>query len=360
MNFCPLSEWLPNFIGPLVIAGPCSAESEQQVIETAKQLKKNSNVQIFRAGVWKPRTRPQSFEGIGEKALDWLANVKKETGLLVSTEVANSRHVELALKKGIDVVWIGARTTTSPFAVQEIADALKGTDTPVLIKNPINADISLWIGGIERIREAGLKKVVAIHRGFSSSLDTKYRNSPLWRIPIELKQKFPDLPLICDPSHLTGKRLLIPELCQKAMDMDMDGLMVETHLDPDSALSDSAQQITPKKLEEILFGLKLRTEHTNDSLFEHELLALREKIDHIDSEIIEHLQMRKDVVRKIADAKKGKNITALQKGRMDTLFKTRQDLAEELGLSPEYIKDIFNFIHEESVKEQTEIFKSEI
>lgn len=360
MNFCPLSKWLPNFIGPLVVAGPCSAESEEQVLSTAQQLKKISNVKILRAGVWKPRTRPQSFEGVGEEALNWLIKAKKETGLLVSTEVANSKHVELALKKGIDILWIGARTTTSPFAVQEIADALKGTDIPVFIKNPICADISLWIGGIERLREAGLTKIVAVHRGFSNPLETKYRNSPHWRIPIELKQKFPDLTLICDPSHLTGKRVLIPELCQKAIDLDMDGLMVETHLNPDAALSDAKQQITPKKLEEILFSLELRTEHSSDRLFERKLEVLREKIDHIDSDIIEQLQLRKDVVRKIADAKKGKNITALQKGRMDTLFKSRLSLAEKLGLSPEYIKDIFNFIHEESVKEQTEFFRSEI
>lgn len=343
---------------PFVIAGPCSAESEEQVLQTATQLKLNPLVKVFRAGVWKPRTRPNSFEGSGSKALPWLKRVKDEIGLPVATEVALPEHVEECLKYEIDFLWIGARTTTGPFAVQELANALKGTNVPVLVKNPINADISLWVGAIERLLDAGITNIMAIHRGFNSGLNSVYRNSPIWRIPLEFKQIFPDIPLLCDPSHLTGQSSLIGELCQKAMDMDMDGLMIETHLNPRHALSDAAQQITPHHLEDILLGLQLKKQFSSDIQFEKRLELLRDKIDIIDTDIIEYLRQRMEVVKQIAMAKKEVNITAFQKTRMDQLLKSRIKKAEDLGLSPEYIKDIFQFIHEESIKIQTNHFNS--
>lgn len=356
MKIQPLSSWIPNLVHPLVIAGPCSAESEEQVIETAKAVKQIPQVKIFRAGVWKPRTRPNNFEGLGEVALPWLTRVKKETGLLVTTEVATAKHVELALKHDVDVLWIGARTTANPFSVQEISDSLRGVDIPVMVKNPINADLQLWIGALERISSAGINKLVAIHRGFSVAHHLEMRNDPLWRIPIELKVRFPDLPVICDPSHITGKSDLVELVCQKAMDLNMDGLIVETHLNPAKALSDASQQITPEKLAQILSKLILKSPESSDKNFDHLLENLRHQIDRLDHEIIHTLKHRKDIVLKIAEAKREKNITALQLKRFDEIIKERIRTGTALGLDEQFIKEIFDAIHDHSVKIQTDFF----
>lgn len=357
MKITPLNEWLPQAHSPLVMAGPCSAESFEQIMTAARDLKKISAVQVFRAGIWKPRTRPNNFEGLGEIALPWLAEVKKETGLLVTTEVATAKHVELCLKHGVDILWIGARTTANPFSVQEIADSLKGVDIPVMVKNPINADLQLWIGAIERINQAGIHKLMAIHRGFSVADKLEFRNDPMWRIPAELKIKFPELPLLCDPSHIAGSRNLIQKVCQKAMDLDMDGLIIESHPDPDKAWSDASQQITPSTLAEILSALSIKQETTADATFTNELVKLRAQIDRLDEELIHTLKMRKSVVEKIAQAKIEQNITALQISRFDQLMKERLESASKLGLDGEFIREIFNAIHEDSIRIQTDLFQ---
>jgi chorismate mutase len=356
MKIQPLSSWIPDLTGPLVIAGPCSAETETQVMETARELKKNSQVRIFRAGIWKPRTRPNNFEGHGEQALPWLAKVKKETGLLTTTEVATAKHAELALKHGIDILWIGARTTANPFSVQEIADCLKGVDIPVMIKNPINADLQLWIGALERLSLAGINKLIAIHRGFSVAHQLQLRNDPLWRIPIELKLRFEDLPILCDPSHITGKSELVESVCQKAMDLNMDGLIIETHMNPAEAWSDAAQQITPERLQQILTKLILKSPNSSDANFDHLLENLRGQIDRLDHEIIHSLKHRKDIVIKIAEAKQERNITALQLKRFNDLIKKRVEAGTAIGLDENFIKDIFDAIHDNSVKIQTDFF----
>ena len=355
-----MSTWIPNFKNntePLVIAGPCSAESLEQMLATAHAFKNIPAVKIFRSGIWKPRTRPNNFEGHGELALPWLAEVKKQTGLLTATEVATAKHVELCLKHGVDILWIGARTTANPFSVQEIADALKGVDIPVMIKNPINADLQLWIGAIERINNAGINKLVAIHRGFSVADKLEFRNDPLWRIPMELKVKLPELPIICDPSHITGDRELIQKVCQKAMDLNMDGLIIETHPDPAKAWSDSEQQVTPEKLKAILSELSLKTEFSNNADFSIELNTLRDQIDRLDNELIHTLKLRKDVVEKIAKAKIEQKITALQRNRFDQLMKERMDVGKSVGLEEVFIKEIFDAIHEQSIKIQTDLFE---
>ncbi len=360
MKIDAMSSWLPNFKDngePLVIAGPCSAESLEQMLTTAHALKEIPTVKIFRAGIWKPRTRPNNFEGLGEIALPWLAEVKKQTGLLTTTEVATAKHVELALKHGVDVLWIGARTTANPFSVQEIADALKGVDVPVMIKNPINADLQLWIGALERINNAGITKLIAVHRGFSVADKLEFRNDPLWRIPMELKIKFPTLPLICDPSHITGERELIQKVCQKAMDLGMNGLIIETHPTPEKAWSDAAQQVTPERLNTILSELKLKTEYSSNPDFGLELTNLRAQIDRLDNELLHVLKLRKDVVEKIAKAKIEQNITALQRGRFDSLMKERLETGKNLGLEESFIKEIFDSIHDQSVKLQTDLFE---
>lgn len=359
MKIDPINSWLPHFDNtkPLVIAGPCSAESLEQMLKTAHALKEIPAVKIFRAGIWKPRTRPNNFEGHGESALPWLLEVKKQTGLFTTTEVASAKHVELCLKHGVDVLWIGARTTVNPFSVQEIADALKGVDIPVMIKNPINADLQLWIGAIERMNNAGLTKLVAIHRGFSVADKLEFRNDPLWRIPMELKVKFPELPLICDPSHITGERELIQKVCQKAIDLSMNGLIIETHPDPVNAWSDAAQQITPEKLQKILSQLSLKTEYSSDLHFGAELNNLRGQIDRLDHELLHLLKLRSDVVQKIAHAKVEQKITALQKSRFESLMKERLLTGQNLGLDESLIKEIFDVIHEQSVKIQTDFFE---
>jgi chorismate mutase len=358
MNITPLSKWLPEFKKPLVIAGPCSAESEEQVMRVAKDLYEMGTVPIFRAGIWKPRTRPNNFEGLGEIALPWLQQVKKTYGMLTSVEVATTKHVEAALKHDVDILWIGARTTANPFSVQEIADSIKGMNIPVMVKNPINADLTLWIGALERISNAGITKIGAIHRGFSTADSSKYRNQPMWQIPIELKRRYPDLPMICDPSHITGNRHMIAEVAQKAIDIDMDGLMIETHFDPDRALSDAAQQVTPTMLREIIENLSLKSEFSSDRHFETQLDELRGQIDRIDREILEALKNRTAVSAKIGEAKAKSQVTALQVGRMDQLLKQRIEKGVSLGLEGQFVNDIFHVIHEESVRIQTDIMKN--
>ncbi len=355
MKIEKLTDWISVKERPLVIAGPCSAESEEQVIAIAKQLKESGKVDAFRAGIWKPRTRPNTFEGVGLVGLPWMERVKQETGLPITTEVANASHVELALKHNVDILWIGARTTVSPFAIQEIADALRGVDIPVMVKNPINADLALWMGAIERFSNVGLTKLAAIHRGFSTAEKSKYRNKPIWSLPIELKRLLPDLPIICDPSHIAGDREFIGEVCQKAMDAGMDGLMVETHITPDKALSDAAQQVTPESLNKIIEQLSVRKLQTEDKTFEETLQKLRSQIDQVDRELLELLHMRKNIISEIGIAKKENNITPLQIGRMDSLMKDRNELGVKLGLEKRYIEELFHVIHTESVREQTKI-----
>jgi chorismate mutase len=335
---------------PLIIAGPCSAESEEQVLDTAHQLAK-MGIKIFRAGIWKPRTKPGGFEGVGAIGLPWLKRVKEETGMHVAVEVATERHVFEALKHGIDMLWIGARTTANPFAMQEIADALKGADVPVLIKNPVNPDLELWIGGIERIYNAGIRRIAAIHRGFSSYDKKLYRNMPAWHIPIELHRRLPNLPLICDPSHIGGKRELIQPLSQQAMDLGFDGLIIESHCNPDCAWSDKAQQITPEVLELVLETLVVReTSQQTESL-----TSLRHQIDELDDQLLELLAKRMRVSREIAQFKKANNMPVLQTGRYDEILTKRVKQGKELGMSEEFLKVLLEAIHEESVHTQLEL-----
>ena len=332
---------------PIVIAGPCSAESEEQVIETAMELSDNG-CDIFRAGIWKPRTKPGCFEGHGEKALLWLKNVKDKTGLPIATEVASSEHVELCLKYGIDILWIGARTTTNPFTVQSIADSLQGVDIPVLVKNPVNPDLELWIGALERLNRSGIKKLGAIHRGFSSYGQKLFRNSPMWQIPIELHRRIPEMPIICDPSHLGGKRDFIATLCQQAMDLGFDGLMVECHNNPENALSDADQQITPNCLKKILTNLIIRSENIpNNGLSE-----MRKEIDIIDDQIMELLAKRMNISREIGEYKKAHNLTVRQSKRYGEILAKRCLQGKLSGISPEFINKIFESIHEESIRQQ--------
>ncbi|MEE0997358.1 MAG: bifunctional 3-deoxy-7-phosphoheptulonate synthase/chorismate mutase type II [Paludibacteraceae bacterium] len=335
---------------PLVIAGPCSAETEEQVMETARQLAAQG-VKIFRAGVWKPRTKPGGFEGVGTEALGWLKKVKQETGMYVSTEVATAKHVQEALKFGIDLLWVGARTTANPFAVQEIADALKGVDIPVLIKNPVNPDLELWIGAIERLHNAGLRKLGVIHRGFSSYDKKLYRNLPQWHIPIELHRRIPNLPIICDPSHIGGRRDLIAPLCQQAMDLQFDGLIIESHNNPDLAWSDKDQQITPDVLSLILNTLVIREmNQTTESL-----AALRKQIDEIDMSLTELLAKRMRVAGEIGQYKKEHGMAILQATRYDEILSKRIAEGEIMGMSGEFMKTILEAIHTESVRKQMEI-----
>lgn len=335
---------------PFVIAGPCSAETEEQVIETAKQLA-SKGCRMFRAGVWKPRTKPGGFEGNGEAALPWLNRVQNETGMLVATEVATPEHIELALKYGIDILWVGARTSANPFAMQAMADALKGIDVPVFVKNPVNPDLELWIGAMERINQAGIKRMAAIHRGFSSYDKKIYRNLPMWQIPIELHRRIPELPIICDPSHIGGSRELIAPLCQQAMDLGFDGLIVESHCEPDKAWSDSKQQITPDVLDYILNLLVIRSEtNTTESI-----TLLRKQIDELDNQFMELLSKRMRVCREIGQYKKEHNMTVLQSARYSEILEKRGAQGALCGMSPEFIAGVFELIHGESVRQQMEI-----
>ena len=354
-----LRSWLDdlNLDHPLVIAGPCSAETESQVLQIAHDLK-NSDVSIFRAGIWKPRTRPGNFEGVGSIGLKWLQKVKKETGLLITTEVANANHVKIALDHDVDVLWIGARSTVSPFIVQEIADALQNTDKIVLLKNPVNPDLSLWYGGIERLYSANIKKLGVIHRGFSTYSKTKFRNNPEWQIPIELQNKFPDLPLICDPSHICGRRDIIEETSQKALDLNFDGLMIETHNDPDNAWSDASQQITPKTLIKLMKDLVIRKESVQERSFIKELENLRIKIDDADSQILDILGNRMKVSDEIGKIKKKQNVAILQSERWNNILKKMISDGKQRGLSEDFILKIFKAIHQESINHQEKILKN--
>ena len=335
---------------PFVIAGPCSAETEEQVMKTALELRMKG-CHNFRAGVWKPRTKPGGFEGNGEKALPWMQRVKKETGMMVATEVATPEHVELAMKYDIDILWIGARTSANPFAVQALADALKGVDVPVFVKNPVNPDIELWIGALERINQAGVKRLGAIHRGFSSYDKKIYRNLPMWQIPIELRRRYPDLPMICDPSHIGGRRELIAPLCQQAMDLGVDGLIVESHCDPDKAWSDAKQQVTPDVLDYILSLLVIRDE----SVTTEGITQLRHQIDELDNQLMDLLAKRMRVCREIGHYKKEHNMTVLQTNRYNEILEKRGAQGSLCGMAPEFVAQVFEHIHEESVRQQLEI-----
>lgn len=338
---------------PFVIAGPCSAETEEQVMTTAHALRAKG-CHHFRAGVWKPRTKPGGFEGKGEEALPWLQRVKRETGMLVSTEVATPEHVELCLKYELDILWVGARTAANPFAMQSLADALKGVDLPVFVKNPVNPDLELWIGAMERINQAGIKRMAAVHRGFSSYDKTVYRNLPMWQIPIELHRRIPDLPIICDPSHIGGRRELIAPLCQQAMDLGFDGLIVESHCNPDSAWSDAKQQVTPDVLDAILSMLVIRDEHTTTE----DLRRLRIEIDRLDDELMALLSKRLRVCREIGQYKKEHNMTVLQSNRYSEILEKRGKQGEACGISAQSVASIFEEIHQESVRQQLKIINS--
>jgi chorismate mutase len=351
-----LRNWLDayNLDHPLVIAGPCSAETEDQVLTIAHQLKQ-SDATVFRAGIWKPRTRPGNFEGVGALGLKWLQRAKEETGLLITTEVANPHHVELALEHDIDILWIGARTTVSPFIVQDIADALKGVDKPVLIKNPVNPDLSLWLGAVERFYKADVSNLGVIHRGFSTYEKTRYRNNPEWQIAIDLQNRFPDLPLILDPSHIAGRRDIIFDLSQTALDLNYDGLMVETHHNPDNAWSDAAQQITPETLIKYTEDLRIRKTSDDDAAFKNSINTLRTKIDVIDHQLIEILGKRMQVADAIGHLKKEHNVAVLQSKRWNEILGKMILEGEEKNLSEEFILRLFKAIHQESINHQEDI-----
>ena len=351
--------WLDDFNlnHPLVIAGPCSAETEDQVLKIAHDLK-DTDVSIYRAGIWKPRTRPGMFEGVGAIGLKWLDKVKKETGLLTATEVANASHVKLALEYDIDVLWIGARSTVSPFIVQEIADALKGTDKIVLVKNPVNPDLALWLGGIERLYSSNIKKLGVIHRGFSTYEKSKYRNNPEWQLPIELQNRFPDIPLICDPSHIAGRRDILQDISQTALDLNFDGLMIETHIDPDNAWSDAAQQITPSVLVKMMNDLKIRTLTSEEADYKNQLNTLRTQIDVIDHGLLETLGKRMKVAVSIGELKKKKNVAVLQTKRWNEILGNMILEGEKKGLSEEFVLRMFKAIHQESINNQEKVINS--
>ena len=354
INLSTSSNWPIHFNKPLIIAGPCSAESEEQMLATANALKSHQNL-LFRAGIWKPRTRPNTFEGIGSIGLRWLKTVKEDTGLAITTEVANAFHVEEALKQDVDVLWIGARTTVNPFAVQEIANALIGTDIPVMIKNPINPEVNLWVGAIERFADAGMTKLAAIHRGFFAYNNTKYRNIPKWQLAVELRRKIPGIPMICDPSHIAGKRNLIYEVSQKAIDMNYDGLMIETHVNPENALSDNGQQVTPQQLNEILEKLIVRQAKIESPIFKSSLNQLRIEIDDLDNELVDILKRRMNIVEKIGIHKKENQVTILQSNRWEELLKTRIQHGIDNGLSEEFMNKVLKAIHQESINRQTKV-----
>ena len=341
---------------PVVIAGPCSAETEEQVLKIAHSLK-NTDVSFFRAGIWKPRTRPGMFEGVGALGLQWLQRVKDETGLKTATEVANKDHVKLALEHDIDMLWIGARSTVSPFIIQEIADELKGTDKIILVKNPVNPDLPLWIGALERLQRAGIEKLGVIHRGFSTYEKTKYRNIPEWQLVIELQNKYPNLPIICDPSHITGKRDLIFDVSQTALDLNFDGLMIETHCNPDAAWSDAAQQVTPERLVEIMNDLRIRKTSTSEEDYVSQLGNLRSRIDIIDEQLLDLLKKRMDIADEIGTLKKANNVAILQNTRWHEILGKMILEGEQRNLSEEFVIQVFKAIHQESINRQARIVR---
>ncbi len=354
----PKEEWSLSLDKPWIISGPCSAESEEQVMETAKEIANVQKPTLLRAGIWKPRTRPNSFEGVGVGGLEWLVNAGREIGTPVTTEVANAQHVEACLKAGVDVLWLGARTTVNPFSVQEIADALKGVDIPVLVKNPLNPDLNLWLGALERINQAGITELGAIHRGFSPFEKTIYRNIPQWEFPIELKLMCPEIPIICDPSHIAGNTELLPFIAQKAMDLDLDGLMIESHVQPSVALSDAKQQVTPKQLWKIVRGLVLRQAEVDAKELKTKLAELRERIDRIDENIIQFLADRMKVAIEIGSYKKKNDVTILQVNRWDEIVKQRKYFGKMLGLSEEFMDRLLQIVHKESIKQQTTVMNN--
>jgi len=353
----PISSWGVESQRPLIISGPCSAETEEQVMETARGLSA-AGVKIFRAGIWKPRTRPNTFEGVGSIGLQWMKKAKEETGMLISTEVANVKHVYEALKNGVDIIWIGARTSANPFAVQEIADALQGVDIPVLVKNPVNPDVELWIGAIERIYGAGITKLGAIHRGFSSHGQSKFRNLPMWQLPIELRRRMRNLPIICDPSHIAGKADLVFEVSQKAMDLSHDGLIIESHPNPKVALSDGKQQLTPAQVKDLMDKLVVREATSDNPELKSSLEALRHQIDEIDEELLNVIQKRMDVVKLIGQHKKDNNIRILQTTRWDEIINQMIEHGAKRGLSEEFVDKLFKAVHQESINIQTAIYNS--
>jgi len=352
-----LESWMVGYKKPLIISGPCSIESKTQFFDTIEGLK-GAGINYIRGGIWKPRTRPGTFEGIGKKGLPWIKEAKEKYGIEVATEVATPQHVELALNAGIGLIWIGARTTVNPFNVQEIAESLKGIDIPVFIKNPINPDLSLWKGAIERFSKAGITRLGAIHRGFDSFQKTKFRNVPLWQIPIELKSEFPNLPLICDPSHIAGKRNMVREISQKALDLNYDGLMIESHINPKEALSDAEQQLTPVALKNLLEHLEFRDATNSDRAYVDQLEIIREQIDQADREILEAIATRMNLVEKIGEFKKENNVAIFQISRWKEIFKTRPEWAKSLNLDADFIKELYRFIHQQSVQKQTRIYKN--
>ena len=353
----PLNNWFEGINYPLIIAGPCSAETEEQVLSTAKNLAKTKQVSVLRAGIWKPRSRPGNFEGAGEQGLKWLNRVKDETGLKVAIEVATPAHVELALKNNIDMVWIGARTTANPFSVEQLAAALKSTNIPVLVKNPVTPDIELWIGAIERFNKVGITKLAAIHRGFFPYKRSRLRNIPKWELAIDLKSRLPKLPLISDPSHIAGKRELVQEIAQHAIDLSYDGLMVEVHPNPPTALSDSRQQLDFKEFEHMLNSLNFHKLATGDSNFTDQLETIRNQIDSIDQQILELLGNRMRLIEKIGEYKRDKNVTIIQLRRWEKILESRIECGQKLGLSEEYIKSLLRLVHKESIKRQAEILR---
>jgi chorismate mutase len=359
LNIQPLNTWIKTGSEPLLIAGPCSAETEDQLVATAHLLANTGRVSAIRAGIWKPRTRPGEFEGIGSIGLEWLKRAKAETGLPVTVEVATGKHVEEALKAGVDILWVGARSTVNPFTVQEIADALKGVDIPVMVKNPVNPDLSLWIGALERINNAGITKLAAIHRGFSSYEKTAFRNEPMWDIAIHLKTLAPHLPLICDPSHISGNRELIGYISQKALDLDMQGLMIESHIDPSVAWTDAKQQVTPSALVELIDRLTLRKPEVRDAEVKDKLTELRNNIDKIDDLLIQKMAERMQLSEKIGNYKKENNITILQVNRWEEILNKRVNYGKALKLSAEFTEKLLELIHAESIRRQTEIMNKD-
>lgn len=340
---------------PFIISGPCSAETEGQLMTTARLLAATGKVHVLRAGIWKPRTRPGQFEGAGMDGLKWLAMAKQETGLPIATEVATTSHVEACLKAGVDILWVGARTTVNPFSVQEIADALRGVNIPVMVKNPVNPDLELWMGALERLERAGIKRMAAIHRGFSSFEKGPFRNAPMWDLPIELKTRVPGLEMFCDPSHISGNRALIAMIAQKALDLDMSGLMIESHLNPDEAWSDANQQVTPAALSAIIDGLVVRTVTSDDKSFKDTLGVLRDQIDHLDDEIMQKLASRMKISQKIGQFKKENNVTILQVDRWEEIIHTRVALGTAMGLEEEFTRNLLRLVHHESIQVQTKV-----
>lgn len=343
---------------PLVISGPCSAETEEQVLATAQRLAATGKVDVLRAGIWKPRTKPGMFEGIGTKGLPWMQQAKKITGLPITVEVATAKQVEDALTFDVDILWIGARTTVNPFSVQEVADALRGVDIPVLIKNPINPDLELWTGAVERVRRAGIRQIGLIHRGFSSYGNTEYRNAPMWHLAIEMKRRNPDLMLINDPSHICGRRDILQDVMQKAIDLDFDGVMIESHIDPDNAWSDAKQQVTPERLADILTEIAWRKEDVPSETFHAALEKLREQINHLDDEMMQLLGQRMKVADKIGEYKKNNNVTILQTNRWNAILDRAFAAGDKLGLSREFITRYFDAVHMESINHQNKIMNS--